>query len=384
MIHCESNTGFAIGPLEKTFFDMALSLCNNDRSRVHFCYPNMQRGPSTTLPPDFDQYLVVDARSTERRDLLRAEDYIRKNNINVVFGFDQPVSRPIYRHLRRAGVGAFVSYWGAPMSSIQTNRTKLLLKRIDVALRRNGPDHYIFESQGMADTAVLGRGIPRKNTSVVHLGVDTHVFRPDSSHAKYPHELFGISPNKKIFFYSGHMEPRKGVAVIMRAANYLAATRESHDWHICLLGNRPGEEEPYVKLLSEEARNRVTFGGYRDDVPTIQRGCYAAIVASTGWDSFPRSAMEMQASGLPVLVSDLPGLREAVEPGKSGYRFRVDDDAHLASMMTQLLDDDGLRRQLSLFARQRIERDFSLSRQLEKLIQVTRSVAHRAQPRALR
>lgn len=374
LLHCESNTGFAIGPLEKTFYEMALQLCGGQPDRVHFAYPSMRNGPSTTLPKNFGHYLVVDPTTTDAGECRRAAKYIRQHGINVVFGFDQPVSQPIYQHFRNAGVEAFVSYWGAPMSSIQKRRIILLLKRLEVALQRHGPDHYIFESQGMADTAVLGRGIARSRTSVVHLGVDTDAFRPDVSLRHYAHEQFGIPTNRKIFFYSGHMEPRKGVAVIMHAVNHLVEVRRSDDWHVCLLGNRAGEEKPYWDLLKPESKDRVTFGGYRNDVAEIQRGCYAAIVASNGWDSFPRSAMEMQASGLPVLVSDLPGLRESIEPGKSGFHFRVNDHAQLAGLMSELLDREPLRNQLSKGARDRIEEHFSLTRQLEKLTSVVQAV----------
>ena len=105
------------------------------------------------------------------------------------------------------------------------------------------------------------------------------------------------------------MEARVRGAVIMEAANRLAARRGADDWHVLLLGNKGDEHLPHVALLTEQARGRVTFGGYRSDLDVLQRGCYAAVIASTGWDSFPRSGMEMQASGLPVLVSDLRGLR---------------------------------------------------------------------------
>src|SRR5690606_27287462 len=142
--------------------------------------------------------------------------------------FDQPVSRPIYRHFRRAGVRRFISYWGAPMSSI-FGPAKLMLKRIEVALRRHGPDHYIFESHGMAETAIRGRGIPARKTSVVYLGVDAQRFRPTQEQQSYVHEQLGIPTTRRVLVYSGHMEERKGVAVIIRAANRLAESR-ADDW----------------------------------------------------------------------------------------------------------------------------------------------------------
>ena len=69
-----------------------------------------------------------------------AADYVRAQGIDTMFGFDLGVTRPIYKFLRHAGVRHIISYWGAPMSSVNTGLT-CLLKRLSVALSRHGPDH---------------------------------------------------------------------------------------------------------------------------------------------------------------------------------------------------------------------------------------------------
>ena len=374
LLHCESNTGYAIGPLEATFYKMALELCGHDRSRVHFGYPSMQRGPTATLPADFNQYLLADSRSADPADHSRVARYLREHAIDTIFGFDQGVNRPMYPHFRRAGVRHFVSYWGAPMSSVN-GWLRRSLKRLEVALSRDGPDHYIFESRGMQETAVLGRGIPVSRTSVVYLGVDIERFRPDEADVDEVYRRLSVPPQRRIFFYSGHMEPRKGVAVIMQAANLLAERRARDDWQILLFGNKGDEHLPHEALLTAAAREHVKFGGYRSDLDVLQRGCYAAVIASTGWDSFPRSGMEMQATGLPLLVSDLRGLRESVEDSVTGLVFPTGDANALAAAMERLLDDGAWRDRLGVQARERIEKGFSLEVQSARLIEVVGRVA---------
>lgn len=369
LLHCESNTGYAIGPLEATFFKMALAVCGNDHTRIHFAYPSMEKGPSSTLPADFRQYVVIDARKSDIGECQKAAEYIRKHNIDTIFGFDQPVSRPIYKYFRKAGVKHFISYWGAPMSSI-FGPLKRALKRIEVSFRRHGPDHYIFESYGMADTAVLGRGISRQRTSVVYLGVDTKRFYPDVNDETYVYDQFNIPRNRRIFFYSGHMEPRKGVAVIMQAANMLASQRSVGDWQILLFGNKNGEEQPYLNMMSPDNADKIMFCGYRSDLPRVLRGCYGGIIASTGWDSFPRSAMEIQATGIPLIVSKLPGLQESVEHERTGLLFSPGDHKELAHYIADLLDNPPLRNTLAENALQRIRANFSIEKQLENLTEI--------------
>lgn len=376
LFHCESNTGYAIGPLERSFYEMALVLSGRDASRIHVAYPSMRKGPSPTLPVEFTQYAVINAESTDTADCRAAERYIQDHGIDTIFGFDQPVSRPIYRYFRRAGVRHFISYWGAPMSSMKSPAVRLV-KRVGVILARRGPDHYIFESHGMAQFAVMGRGIPRRRTSVVPLGIDTVRFRPDPREAKAVYERLAIPGHRRVFFYSGHMEPRKGVAVIMEAANRLSDRRANDDWHILLCGDRQGENADYLKMLGQRARDHVTFGGYRSDLELLQRGCYAAVIASTGWDSFPRSALEMQASGLPLLASDLMGLRESLEDGVSGVTFPTGDADALAAAMERLLNEPQRRDRLSLQARARIENGYSLQKQLSALTEIVCGIVTR-------
>ncbi len=372
LLHCESNTGYAIGPLERTFYEMALALCDGDASRIHFSYPSMKKGPSPTLPADFKQYVVIDPNRLDAQHCKAAGHYLREHHIDTIFGFDQPVFQPIYRYFRRAGVRRFISYWGAPMSAMN-NWAIRLVKRAGVMLHPEGPDHYIFESRGMAELAIKGRGIPSRRVSVVPLGVDCHRFRPDPADAQYVYESTQIPRQRRIFFYCGHMEPRKGVAVIMRAANHLSRSRQADDWHVLLCGNKGEESVPYEQMLTEEARSRVTFAGYRSDLERLYRGCYAALIMSTGWDSFPRSGLEVQASGLPLFVSDLMGIRESVCDGVTGLILKAGDAEVLADAMSRLLDDSGWRNRLSQEARLRIESQFTIKKQLAALTDVVRS-----------
>jgi glycosyltransferase involved in cell wall biosynthesis len=373
LLHCEANTGYAIGPLERTFYDMALAVCDGDAARVHFAYPSMSKGPSPTLPAEFRQYAIIDTKRSDADHGLAAEHYIRDHGIDTVFGFDQPVHLSIYKHFRRGGVRKFISYWGAPMSSIN-NWAIRSVKRAGVRLRIHGPDHYIFESRGMGELAIKGRGIPSRRISVVPLGIDTNRFRPDPANAHYIYEQMAIPKQRRIFFYSGHMEPRKGVAVIMDAANRLSESRDQDDWHIVLCGNKGDESRQYEKMLTAQARTRVTFAGYRSDLEILCCGCYAAMIMSTGWDSFPRTGMEVQASGLPLIVSDLRGISESVQDGLTGLILKAGDADALATAMGRLLDDREWRDQLSRQARARIEREFTIEKQLSALTAVVRGV----------
>lgn len=364
--HCSANAGYAMNALEPTLRAVATELVGDAR-RVHVGYSSVD---AFATAADFAaNRLQVNLGDPTARVHSAIESYVRKNRIRYAIGFDQPVWQPGYAALRRGGVRRFVSYWGAPMSSVNRG-WRLLAKRIEVGLRPSKPDHYIFESEGMRATGVNGRGIQRSKTSVCYLGVDTSRFVPNHDFG-YVNAAFGIPHDRKIIVYAGHMEARKGVAVIVRAACELICHLGRKDVHFLFLGDRPGEADAFLGLYKDTAAfGHITFGGYRQDVEFIYPGCYAAVIASTGWDSFTLSALEFAACGLPVVVSDLPGLNEAVEPGRTGFTFRPGDHQRLAAILTTLLDSEGDRHTLARCARERVERSFSVERQRERLVQI--------------
>jgi glycosyltransferase involved in cell wall biosynthesis len=367
MIHCGANTGYAIAPLEDVFYRAALELTGEDSSRVHFSYTDLDAGWPRNLPPDFGNVQTFDFRTRDPAHLEQIATYVREHGIDAVLAFDLSPSLPVLPRLRRAGVHSIVGYYGAPMSSLNRG-PKLWLKRLEVGLRQNRPDHYIFESEAMRRTATHGRGISPRCTSIVHLAVDTERFRPANEATTHAHDVFGIPHDRRIVFYSGHMEARKGVDVIMRAAQQLVVDEGRRDVHFLFVGNREREADGLLDMIRDSrVEDHVTFGGYRDDVPALQAGCYVGVIASTGWDSFPRSALEMAASGLPLVVSRLQGLVETIEDNGTGLLFTPGDHEELAQCLAALLDDPARHAAFARRARARVVREFSGERQLEAL-----------------
>lgn len=371
--HCPSNTGYAIRSLERSFFEMAVGLTGGP-DRVHFSFTKLDGGLSSAFPGGFSNVLEFDPATREAADLHRLRDFIRENRITLAFGMDQPVHRSCYKVMRGAGVGTIISYWGAPSSSLNRG-VRLLVKKLEVQMYRHSPDHFIYESRAMALTATNGRGIPDKKVSVVYLGIDPDEFTPGVRQGDYLQKNLGIPSGRKVVVFSGHMEERKGVRVLISAARELVEARGRSDVHLLVIGNRPNEERPFLALVADSsASSHVTFGGYRNDLPAIFPNCSVGAIASTGWDSFTVSALEMASAGLPLVVSELQGLAETVEDGRTGFTFPPGDVRALADRIEFLLDDDETRALMGQRARERILEGFTRDIQVRRLQGVCRSV----------
>jgi glycosyltransferase involved in cell wall biosynthesis len=365
LFHTSSNVGYAIQPLEALFYKLALEFAGGDPRLVHFGYRSFERGRPNALPDGFGNLITFDLINPGNDGIRHLARYAKQNKIKLVVTFDvQPVS-PFFQPLRQAGVRTIVSYWGAPISS-RMPFWKLALKRLEVAVSRSKLDGLIFESQAMADLAIYGRGVPRRLIDVVPLGVDTELFKPAPS--DYVYRTLGMPRDRKAVIYSGHMEPRKGVRSLVEAAVELLARRRRADVCFLICGNSADQSKEYERMYAGMGLdNLIRFGGYRSDLREMYPSCFCGVIPSTGWDSFPRTSVEMAASGLPVVASRLQGLPEAVLDEETGLLFDPGNSRALADCLERLLDQPGYAARLGRAGRKRCECELNIQVQQQRL-----------------
>ncbi|MEJ2044629.1 MAG: glycosyltransferase family 4 protein [Reinekea sp.] len=356
MFHCKQDTGYAIEKLESVFQRAALK-AGYAAENILFSYPEVTKPDHRTLRLPY--------QSPQTLNDLKA--IIRQHSVETIIAFDLPFPSPIARTARSEGVSNLIAYWGASMSNLNKG-LKLLVKKAEYTLKKSGTANmYVFESKAMQLTATHGRGIPAKRTCVVPLGVDLDIYTP-SQHKAYAKKALDLPENRKIIFYSGHMEERKGVRTIIKAALHLAERNAISDLHFVLCGNRGNEADTYLEDLKEStAKNHVTFAGYRKDIAELMRSSHLGVIASTGWDSFTRSSVEMLSSGLPLIVSNLGGLAETTIHDRTGWLIEPGDFEALSEYIRRIIDDVKMYESFSTAARTHAIQTFSEERQISKL-----------------
>ncbi len=356
MLHCAEDTGYAIASLEKVFYQAA--------RRAGFGENSIFWSFKTLANTSLVNKIACDYGHPHKEDLCR---FIKENRIETVLAFDLGCPAKVTAVLRQCGVKTIIAYWGASMSQINRG-ARLAAKKIEYFMRRHKPDRYIFESEAMRKAATHGRGVPYSATTVIYLGVDKDAFHPNYGNDEYVYRALEIPRSRRIVFYSGHMEERKGVRTIVNAAKHLAECGEIANLHFVLCGNKDREADAYIQMLdSSAASEHVTFAGYRHDIALLMRGACIGVIASTGWDSFTMSSIEMMASGLPMIVSDLQGLSETIEHGSNGYVIPPGDHIKLADRIKEVTSTPVLLEAFSRESRKRALEKFSVDRQIERI-----------------
>ncbi len=135
--------------------------------------------------------------------------------------------------------------------------------------------------------------------------------------------------------------------------------------------------EPARELaMSLSMNDRVEFLGTRDDVPRVLADSHIFALISN-YEGFPLSILEAMRAGLPVIASDVGGVREAVVDGETGFLIPRGDINTLRDRLQRLVLDPALRERMGRAGRARFEAHFTLDRMLEQTWEVYQQVLSR-------
>jgi glycosyltransferase involved in cell wall biosynthesis len=194
---------------------------------------------------------------------------------------------------------------------------------------------FVVVSRSTRDELV-GRGIPESNIDIVYNAVDHTRFRP----------LDGTKPVVPVVGYVGRIKRYKKVDCLLEAMKIvLGRVPESR---LVLAGS--GDYLP--ALISLAARlgisGRVEFTGFvseEDKIALLQRA--HVVVNPSSKEGWGVTVIEANACGTPVIASNVPGLKDAVVDGETGYLVPFGDVGAFAARTIEVLENDDLRKRLS-------------------------------------
>jgi glycosyltransferase involved in cell wall biosynthesis len=131
---------------------------------------------------------------------------------------------------------------------------------------------------------------------------------------------------------------------------------------------------PAARAMAEKFRlPSVSFLGDVHEVPRLLASSQIFALLSDH-EGQPISVIEAMRAGLPIVASDLPGIRTQVTDGVEGFLTANDPEA-VARSIEQLMRDRQLRARMAAAARRRYERDFSAATMAHAVMQVYGSLA---------
>ena len=196
-----------------------------------------------------------------------------------------------------------------------------------------------------------------KNMAITPFGVDMSLFRPSSKKGDRP----SIAIVKTL-------EKKYGIGTLIRAFALVSEANGCEDYVLRIAGT--GSLEGELKSLANKlgVADKVEGLGFvsQKDAAEVYRRAEIAVIPSES-ESFGVSAVEAQACGIPIIVSDIPGLMEATLPGKSSLVFQRGDCEGLASQILVLLRDSKKRREMGACGLRYVAEHFELNACFERV-----------------
>lgn len=148
----------------------------------------------------------------------------------------------------------------------------------------------------------------------------------------------GISDDKIMILSIGELSIRKNHIVIVDAISKLK-NKDNYVFAICgrrMTGSGTGD---LIQKMAEEKGVNVKFLGFRDDIPNIVHCADIGAIPSIR-EGLGLAGIEMLSAGIPLVGSDVQGIREYIINGKTGFLCNPYDAESFAEAIEKLSSDE--------------------------------------------
>ena len=192
-------------------------------------------------------------------------------------------------------------------------------------------DHNVCVSQSVAEFSIREGGLKPDKVSVIRNGVDFERFA-----SAQPADLtrFGIPAESRTVVFVGRLDPQKNPLALVTAMERLRL--RFSDVHALVVGEGTLRPELERDVTARGLDEIVHLAGWQSNVPELMRAAYVLAVPSR-WEGLANVALEAMAAGLPVVATDVEGVREVVVSGRTGVIVPAGSVQDLAEGLALLL-----------------------------------------------
>jgi glycosyltransferase involved in cell wall biosynthesis len=198
------------------------------------------------------------------------------------------------------------------------------------------------------------------NIAVIPNSIDPHTFRPDALVRKAMRAEMHVGEDF-LWLAAGRLEPVKDYPTLLAAMARLPAASR-----LVIAGT--GQDEANLRGLRDRLGlgERVHFAGFAADIARWMQAADAFVLSSL-WEGLPVAVLEAGACALPTVATGVPGTREAILDGETGWLTPSSDPWALAARMQQMMDaTPGFRNAMGERARRHVLECFSLELALDR------------------
>lgn len=350
-----SDVGYAWWLMEH-FWTLLAARFEAKGAKTFLAYPGI-----TTLPPAIEDSnirpmeLTVPGTSRSERNALRR--FITENHITDVYFTDRAWFSPDYARLRLWGVKNIVVHDHTPGDRPQVGGLKGAVKALRHRLPFFCADAQLCVSNLMRQRSISNGRIPADRCHVVQNGIPP--ITPDEAASPALRESLDIPEGGTVCITTGRAHPYKRFDFIIDVAAELNRKLPENDLVFLMVGDGPALDELRQKVKELGLEDKIRLPGFRKDAKQLLATADMAMHAALG-EGFSLSIIEYMSAGLPVLVPDIPSVKQAIDHKENGLVYGRDDISEAANCLKELLQAPEYRKELGKKAKKKADTIYSL------------------------
>lgn len=205
---------------------------------------------------------------------------------------------------------------------------------------------------------------PKDHIKVIYNGVEVNYTQVSENKISELCSRHQLKPEEKIILSVGRLNQQKGFTYLIKAAQQ--AQQAGKRWKFLILGNGDLQQKLKAQIHAYQLSN-IELLGFIENV----RPYYAladVFVLSSLSEGTPNVVLEAMANKLPVIATDVNGVREVIRNGENGVMIPAKDPSAIYNAIDQLIDDTQLQEKFILNGYNNIIENFTIQKFSENFI----------------
>ena len=312
------------------------------------------------IPIDMD-------RKVNFKTIAQLLSSINQNRIHIVHSMGARADFFARMAVRKLPKTSLVCTVAMPVEGFDIGFIRKIVYKIADRFSSRYVTQFIAVSKAIKEQLVRKRNIHSGRITVVYNGVELDQYNQNMNASEKTRHSLGITDDYPIIGTIGRLVYQKGYSHFLQAAKQVYEKKKYV--RFVIVGHGPEEDNLKNMAKSLGISHVCSFAGLRRDIPELL-SAFDVFVLSSVLEGLPRIVIEAMAMGRPIVATDIDGVSEELEDGKTGLLVPPKDAGALAKSIIDLLVDKAKSFQMGINARKTAEEKFGVDIMLKKVEKV--------------
>jgi glycosyltransferase involved in cell wall biosynthesis len=235
-----------------------------------------------------------------------------------------------------------------------------LHREVNIAIANSKPVLNELRTEGILDQKLM----------LIHNGIDAVKFADEMLDTNQARDRLAVPHGALVFSSVANLHPYKGHADLLQALHQVK-DQLPPNWLLLAAGRDVDDRLTKLRQMADELglSQHVRLLGLRRDIPVVLSTVDVHVSASW-YESFPNNILEAMCAGLPVVATAIGGVPDQVADGLTGILVPARNPKALSEALLALAHDGERRKAMGRAGRERVKREFPITRSVSRLEQV--------------